>query len=230
MAAVSLSPAPHNFVGMSSKRIPLGDVPNATNSPFRAVAAAASKRSREQAEANENLLYDLQPRAKRQAFDNGRFDQPTPPRRQASQAMDDRVFDRRPTNSHPTAFQKKLLAAREEKSKQRIEKQEKAANVQMDEVRQWQKHYKKLFPSFVFYFESLPEDLRVNCSKHVKSLGAVSLPSDVVLVRFTDVALVNREKRSSSQGKLLMSLRQGRYRQRAIHGTRQTQACLLRHQ
>ena len=174
MAAVSLSPAPHNFAGMTSRRIPLGDVPNAANSPFRAVAAAASKRSRGQVEAQEDFLCDLQPRAKRQLLDDGRTI-PRSPKKHDLQPTEDQVFDRQPTNSQPTAFQKKLLATREEKSRQRVEKQEKAVNVQMDEVRQWQKHYKKLFPSFVFYFESLPEDVRVSCSKHVKSLGAVSL-------------------------------------------------------
>lgn len=174
MAAVSLSPAPYNFPGMSSRRIPLGDVPNAANSPFRAVVAAASKRSREQVEAQEDLSYDIQPRAKRQALEDGRPNQRSPLKRHALQFAEGRVFDKQPTTSQPTAFQKKLLAAREERPRQRVEKQEKAANDQMDDVRQWQKHYKKLFPSFVFYFESLPEDVRASCSKHVKSLGAVS--------------------------------------------------------
>ena len=174
MAAVSLSPAPHSFVGMSSRRIPLGDVPNATNSPFRAVAAAASKRSREQVEAQEDLSYDFQPRAKRQTLDNGRSSKGSPPKRQGLQPAESRVFDRRPNNSQPTAFQKKLLAAREEKPRQKVEKLARTTHAQMDEVRQWQKHYKKLFPSFVFYFESLPEDVRASSSKHVKSLGAVS--------------------------------------------------------
>ena len=174
MAAVSLSPAPYKFPGMSSRRIPLGDVPNAANSPFRAVAAAASKRSREQVEAQEGLSCDIQPRAKRQALEDPYHSQRSPAKRQALHSAEGRVFDRRPANSQPTAFQKKLLAAREERPRQRIEKQEKLATVQIDDVRQWQKHYKKLFPSFVFYFESLPEDVRVSCARHIKSLGAVS--------------------------------------------------------
>jgi len=160
---------------MSSRRFPLGEVPNAVNSPFRAVAAAASKRSRGQLEAQEDLSYDLQPRAKRQALDDGSVNQRSPPKRQLSQSAEGRVFDRRPTNTQPNAFQKKLLAAREPNARQKLERREKAAHVQMDEVRQWQKHYKKLFPSFVFYFESLHEDVTASCSKHVKSLGAVSL-------------------------------------------------------
>ena len=77
-------------------------------------------------------------------------------------------------NTQPNAFERRLLAAKEGKSVPKVERQEKASQMQLDDVRQWQKHYKKLFPSFVFYFESLPEDVRANCSKYVKSLGAVS--------------------------------------------------------
>lgn len=173
MAAVSLSPAPFSLLGMSSRRIPLGEVPNAANSPFRAVAAAASKRSHEQVEAQEDLSCDVQPRVKRQALGDGYLKHKSPSKRQGLQAAEGRVFDRQPIISQPTAFQKKLLAAREDKLEQRVEKQKKAANAQIDEIRQWQKHYKKLFPSFVFYFESVPEDVRASCSKNVKSLGAV---------------------------------------------------------
>ena len=165
---------PQNLAGMSSRRVPLGNVPNAANSPFRAVAAAASKRSRQQVEAQEELPCDPQPRAKRQMVENVRATHKASPRRQPFQSAEGRVFDKQSGTSQPTEFQKKLLAARDERSRQRVEKQEKATSTQMDEVRQWQKHYKKLFPSFVFYFESLPEDVRTGCSKNVKSLGAVS--------------------------------------------------------
>lgn len=175
MAAVSLSPAPQKLRGMSSRRVPLGNVPNAANSPFRAVAAAASKRSRQQLEAQEDLSYDLQPRAKRQAFEDTRPIQGTPPQRQVLQSAEGRVFSKRSTNAQPTAFERRLLAAREDKPKQRVDKQEKASGEQLGDIRQWQKHYKKLFPSFVFYFESVPEDVRIYCSKYVRSLGAVCL-------------------------------------------------------
>ena len=174
MATVSLSPAPLNLLGMSSRRVPLGEVPNATNSPFRAVAAAAAKRSREHLEAQELFSYNAQPRAKRQALGHVDSVQKSPLKTQAPQSAEGRIFDGRPTTSQPTAFQKKLLAARETKVQQRVEKHEKLAAAQVDEIRQWQKHYKKLFPSFVFYFESVPEEIRANCSKNVKSLGAVS--------------------------------------------------------
>lgn len=159
---------------MSTRRVPLSNVPNAANSPFRAVAAAASKRSRDQVEAQEDLSYDLQPRAKRQALEDVPPSVRTP-RRQGLQSAEGRVFNKRPTNAQPTAFERKLLAAREDKSKQRVDRQDKASNESREDIALWQKHYKKLFPSFVFYFESVPEDVRIFCSKHVRSLGAVSI-------------------------------------------------------
>jgi len=175
MATVSLSPAPHKLGNMNSKRVPLGNVPNAANSPFRAVAAAASKRSRDQVEQQEDLSYDFQPQAKRQALEIDRENPRTPPRKQLSQSAEGRVFNRRQANVQPTAFERKLLAAREDKSQQRVEKQEKASTKALDTVRQWQIFYKKTFPSFVFYFESVPEDIRQKCTKWIKQLGAVSL-------------------------------------------------------
>jgi hypothetical protein len=45
----------------------------------------------------------------------------------------------------------------------------------MDSIRQWQRHYRKAFPQFVFYFDSIPEDMRRKCSRQVMALGAVSI-------------------------------------------------------
>lgn len=162
---------------MTNRRVPLGDVPNAVNSPFRAVAAAASKRSRAQLEAQEDISYDHQPGAKRQAVEDVRLIQRSTHQKQALQSLEGRIFNRRPTNAQPTAFERKLLAAREDVSKQRVDRKDKVSNEQRGDIRQWQKHYKKLFPSFVFYFESVPEDVRIYCSKYIKLLGAVSLSS-----------------------------------------------------
>lgn len=71
-----------------------------------------------------------------------------------------------------TSLEQKLIAAREKKHQAEME--EKAINESIENVRQWQKHYRKVFPNFVFYFESIPEDVRGKCSKHIMSLGAVS--------------------------------------------------------
>ena len=188
MAEVSLSPAPHKLGNTSSRRVPLGNVPNAANSPFRSVATAISKRSRDQVDAQGDFAYDSQPRAKRQALEDGRVNLRISPRKQAVQSAESRVFNKRPLHAQPTPFEKKLLASAkenkdiqkleqhiEQRVQQRVERQGKASHEALEDIRQWQRHYKRSFPTFVFYFESLPEEIRVKCSKWIRSLGAVSI-------------------------------------------------------
>jgi regulatory subunit for Cdc7p protein kinase len=184
---------------MTSRRVPLGNVPNAANSPYRAVAAAASKRSRDLIDQQEDLSYDFQPRAKRQALESGRGNVRTPPRKRLSQFAEGRVFNRRQANVPPTAFERKLLAAREVRSPQRVEKQDKPSTESLDTVRQWQKYYKKSFPSFVFYFESVPEDVRQRCSKWIRQFGAVSLKSKATYLSNADLPSFQREEKFFSK-------------------------------
>ena len=186
MAQVSLLPTPNKLGNMSSKRIPLGNIPNAANSPLRSITAATFKRSRDQVEAQEDLSYDLQPRAKRQALEVGHTNSRTSPRKQTLQSVEGRIFNRRTVNTQPTLFERKLLASTkdnkvtqkieqkiEQRVQQRVERQGKASHEALEDIKQWQRHYKRSFPTFVFYFESLPEEVRVKCSKWVRSLGAV---------------------------------------------------------
>ena len=171
---------------MSSKRIPLGNIPNVANSPLRSITAATFKRSRDQVEAQEDLSYDLQPRAKRQALEEGHTSLRISPRKQTLQSVEGRIFNRRTLNTQPTLFEKKLLASTkdskvtqkieqkiEQRVQQKVERQGKASHEALEDIKQWQRHYKRSFPTFVFYFESLPEEIRVKCSKWVRSLGAV---------------------------------------------------------
>lgn len=187
MAETSLSPAPYKLGNLYSRRVPLGNVPNAANSPFHSVAAATCKRSRDQFEAQEGLPYDLQPRAKRQALEVGKTNLQTSPRKQTLQSAEARIFNRRTVNAQPTSFERKLLASAkdtkvterveqkiEHRVQQRVERQGKASHEALEDIKQWQRHYKRTFPTFVFYFESLPEEVRVKCSKWIRSLGAVS--------------------------------------------------------
>lgn len=187
MTQVYLSPAPHKLGSMSSRRVPLGNVPNAANSPFRSVAAATFKRSRDQVEAQDDFPYDVQPRTKRQALEEGRTHSRISPRKPASQSTEARIFSKRTINAQPTPFERKLLASAkdnkstqkeeqkiEQRVQQRVERQGKASLEALEDIRQWQRHYKRSFPTFVFYFESLPEEVRVKCSKWIRSLGAVS--------------------------------------------------------
>lgn len=174
MALVSIPPSPHPLGTMSNRRVPLSNIANAANSPFRAVAAAASKRSRSQNTTQDDLAYNEPPPAKKQIIEVGESAIRTPPRRQIPQNAEGRVFNKRPANSQITAFEKKLLAAKDRKAQQKPGRQEKALSENLETIRQWQRHYRKVFPQFIFYFESVPDDVRLRCSKQVLALGAVS--------------------------------------------------------
>ena len=51
---------------------------------------------------------------------------------------------------------------------------ERVTNEKMENVRLWQKHYRKAFPTFIFYFDNVPHDVRFKCLKQLDLLGAVS--------------------------------------------------------
>lgn len=177
MAAVSISPLPHTLEAMSNRRIALADVPNAANSPFRAVAAAAGKRSRSLVADQEELRYEQQPPQKRRAIGSQISNIRTPPKKQPVQLPECRIFDKRSTNKQPTDFERKLLAAKAKISQEKAPKQEKASvsTRAVENLKTWQIHYRKAFPTFVFYFESIPDDVRLKCLQQIASLGAVSL-------------------------------------------------------
>lgn len=174
MAAVAISPELDRNNIMSNRRIPLASNPNAANSPYRPLTAAAAKRSRCEAEKQDDIVCDQQPPSKRQAVDIVETRIRTPTRRQPVQHPEGRVFNRKAANSQPTSFERKLYAVKDKQTQQRAERQEKAAAESLNGIKQWQKHYRKVFPEFVFYFESVPTDVRAKCSKQIRALGAVS--------------------------------------------------------
>ncbi|OCK77563.1 hypothetical protein K432DRAFT_303934 [Lepidopterella palustris CBS 459.81] len=144
---------------MASRRVPLANVPNATNSPIRAVAAAATKRQRSYACDQRELTYG-QPPPKKQMVE-------------VDDAESRQGLVRRSGHNPPNAFTRKLEAVREAKAPTRTtEKSQKATSENLETIRQWQKHYRRIFPSFVFYFESFPEDMRIKVSRQAHLLGA----------------------------------------------------------
>ncbi|KAI9772373.1 MAG: hypothetical protein M1835_006277 [Candelina submexicana] len=161
---------------MSGRRAPLADLRNATNSPYRAVAVA-SKRSRSHSSVQRELPYGQAPPAKKQMVDIDRSNLRTPPRQQTLEDAEGRVFNKRPAGTQPTAFERKLHAARDSQSQRKAAALAAARNEQvttenLETVRQWQRHYRRVFPQYVFYFESLSEDARNKCSKQISALGA----------------------------------------------------------
>ena len=163
---------------MASRRQPLTNIPNAVNSPFRNVAANNGKRTRAQAGEPREAVYG-QPPAKKQIIEitDGEAENVDPLRRNgvpaAAQDKADEFFSKRSTGPE-TAFQRKLAAARERKPvpQQRVETNQKQSADNLESIRQWKRHYKRQFPQFVFYFESVPEDVRVKTARQFQSLGA----------------------------------------------------------
>ncbi|CAG5139828.1 uncharacterized protein ALTATR162_LOCUS575 [Alternaria atra] len=155
MAAVAVPPSPQVPVVMSNRRVPLANLQNATNSPLRATAIGG-KRQRSHASEQRDVPYG-QPPPKKQIIE-----------------VDDAEARRhglvRRSGAQPTALTRKLEAARETKapSKQAVQR---AAN-DLETIRQWQRHYRKLFPQFAFYFDSVSEPQKDKLMSRAKVLGS----------------------------------------------------------
>lgn len=89
------------------------------------------------------------------------------------------------------AFQRKLVAVRDKSAGLRVTKN--LDNPSKEEsIRTWQKHYRKLFPTFSFYFDGVSEEARSRFLRQITSLGAVRLSSriflfQVLMVLFADL-------------------------------------------
>ena len=170
---------------MTSRRQPLANVPNAVNSPFRNVVAGTGKRTRAQAG---EAVYG-QPPAKKQVIEiKSEDEENVDPKRRAGVTVSaqyklEEPFSKRANNAQPTAFERKLAAAREKHPSvpAPIHTGSKPAAINdiqvkngdsLETIRQWQRHYKRQFPHFVFYFDSLADEVRSKAAQQVRSLGA----------------------------------------------------------
>lgn len=173
MAAVSLSPSPHHLSNMSGRRLPLSSNPNAANSPFRG-AAPAAKQKRSYATIQREEAYGQPPPAKKQMLASHHQDLlKTPPRQHSTQSsLEGRVFTRKSNTSQQSSFEKQCIAV-SEKAQQGAKADRNSEEENLESIRNWQKHYRKIFPNFTFYFEGVPVDIRTKYSKLVVELGAV---------------------------------------------------------
>ncbi|EAT86383.1 hypothetical protein SNOG_06552 [Parastagonospora nodorum SN15] len=139
---------------MSNRRMPLANLGNATNSPLRATAVGG-KRQRSHASEQRDVFYG-QPAQKKQIIE-----------------VDDAEARRhglvRRTGAPQTALTRKLEAARETKM---APKQAQRTQNDLDTIRQWQKHYKRLFPQFVFYFDSVSATQKDKIMSRAQILGS----------------------------------------------------------
>lgn len=85
------------------------------------------------------------------------------------------MFTRKSNPSQQSAFESNLVAAREKPVQQATSKADKTPEENLETIRAWQKHTRRSFPKYVFYFESIPGDVRLKVTKQVIALGAVGL-------------------------------------------------------
>lgn len=159
MAAVAVPQSPRVSANMANRRVPLANLQNATNSPIRAPAAIGAKRQRSHASEQRDMPYG-QPPPKKQMIE-----------------VDDAEARRhglvRRSGAPTTALTRKLEAARENKAPpKQVEKAQRVTN-DLETIRQWQRHYRKLFPQFVFYFDSVQEPQKDKLMSRAQILGSV---------------------------------------------------------
>ncbi|QKX58746.1 uncharacterized protein TRUGW13939_05873 [Talaromyces rugulosus] len=161
---------------MSSHRPPLANVPNAANSPHHGGSNAAGVKRANSVSHLVTVFSQPPPKKRFLEKDDAASRSPTKTTRTtiSSQTAESRVFSRRTHHTQATAFERKLIAAREKErqSQPRGSKYEKTSAETMDNIRQWQRHYRKAFPGFVFYFDSIPTDVRSRSLREVLALGA----------------------------------------------------------
>jgi len=183
-AAVFVPQSPHDPLAKManpSRRMPLASLSNATNSPHRPLTNSGSKRPRSIANVSQQ---ENEPPQKRLAMEKAARDShPATPRRdhQPQPTMAEaRVFERGRGESATNAFQRKLVAVRDKNAGLRVTKSLENSTKE-DSIRTWQKHYRKLFPTFSFYFDGVSEEARSRFLRQISSLGAVRLQSSTLL-------------------------------------------------
>lgn len=155
---------------MSSRRGPLTNNPNVANSPLRGASALAgyAKQKRSYATVQREETYGQPPPLKKQVLDNGvQRAVRSPTRSTRSQVLVQRGVTRPST---------KERASRPAST---------ATSRDLDtEKEAWKRHHRAKFPKMVFYFESIPDDVRARLTKRVNYLGAVCHSSNSPLVLY----------------------------------------------
>ena len=158
----------HEQSNQMSSRRPLANNPTAVNSPYRATSAAV-KRPRTNVYDKKDIENPGSPPKKRQAIEQSQGIRRV--HHVSHDEREGRVFLDRNQPTPPNAFTKKLTAIRD--AKQALTRAAQKAEVDVETVKQWRKHYRKVCPTFVFYLENLPQDVAIKASKQIQHLGAV---------------------------------------------------------
>ncbi|KAF1813420.1 hypothetical protein P152DRAFT_481509 [Eremomyces bilateralis CBS 781.70] len=163
MAAIDSFHSSHQpSITMANRRVPLAQVPNAVNSPLRhnTLSTTAPKRSRSQAVDAKESFFGQQPPAKKQIIEV------TDPEARRG------ALPRRTNASQPTELQLKFEAVRDAKASARNKPTQQPVDSNLEHIRTWQRHYKRAFPQYTFYFDNVPDDVKPKISKQLRVLGA----------------------------------------------------------
>ncbi|KAJ3485452.1 hypothetical protein NLG97_g6815 [Lecanicillium saksenae] len=150
---------------MASRRVPLSNNPNVANSPLRGASALAAyaKQKRSHATIQREEPYGQAPPVKKQALDNG----------SARVIRSPSKLPRSQTMSRGTTAATTRPMIRDRQS--RPVSTSKSHDVD-NEKEVWKRHHRAKFPKMVFYFESIPDDIRAKLIKRVTYLGARQEP------------------------------------------------------
>lgn len=138
----------------SARRAPLSNNPNAANSPLRSAAGPKVKRSHATVQREEQ--YGQPPPLKKQILEHGTQRAVRSPTSQSRT---------RPAHHAQRPRARAPQATAESTQHQRAQERDLAS---------WQKQYRARFPRMVFYFDSVPDDVRTRLVKPIVYLGAVS--------------------------------------------------------
>lgn len=158
MATISVSPTPAPISAMSSRRGPLTNNPNVANSPLRGASALAeyAKSRRSHATVQREEAYGQPPPMKKQVLEYGMQRSARSPTRASRTVLVQRGVSRPPVKERAS----RAVSSRD------IDTEKEA----------WKKHHRAKFPKMVFYFESIPDDIRARLTKRVTYLGARQEP------------------------------------------------------
>lgn len=151
---------------MSGRRVPLSQNQNVANSPLR-TSNAALKQKRSIASLQREEVYAQAPPAKKQILESGI---PRPLKSPSQQQRVSRTqVSVQPRRTQANSYENKLA---KERGGHHHTGSNKYTEKDLEEIRQWQNHHRARFPKMVFYFENIPNDIRVKLAKQIASLGA----------------------------------------------------------
>ncbi|EXV05685.1 Dfp1/Him1 and DBF zinc finger domain protein [Metarhizium robertsii] len=149
---------------MSSRRVPLTSNPNVANSPLRGPGSlhAYAKQKRSYANVQREEAYGQPPPVKKQVLEDG-----------TQRAV------RSPSKAHRTQVVVQRSSTRlvaKDRATRTTQVSTRTVQDVDTEKEVWKKHHRAKFPKMVFYFESIPDDIRAKLTKRVNYLGARQEP------------------------------------------------------